>query len=96
MYQHAPRKNVCPCPQLLTSCWCSAPASNCSYKVTPKEAGVYQHAPVTVTYKPADEEDEQTATSAALAFRTFTVGQTLTIKVGGGWLAKLALCCARH
>jgi translocon-associated protein subunit beta len=51
-----------------------------SYKVTPKEAGIYQHAPVTVTYKPADEEEEQTATSAALAFRTFTVGQTLTIK----------------
>jgi len=52
----------------------------CSYKVTPKEAGVYQHTPVTVTYKPADEEEEQTATSSALVFRTYTVGQTLTIK----------------
>ncbi|KAI7843868.1 hypothetical protein COHA_002417 [Chlorella ohadii] len=51
-----------------------------SYKVTPKEAGVYQHTPVTVTYKPADEEEEQTATSSALVFRTYTVGQTLTIK----------------
>ncbi len=41
---------------------------------------MYQHTPVTVTYKPADEEEEQTATSSALVFRTYTVGQTLTIK----------------
>lgn len=66
--------------------------------MTPKEAGIYQHAPVTVTYKPADEEDEQTASSSALAFRTFTVGQTLTIKASAGWLrAPCALllmrCC---
>lgn len=39
------------------------PCPVCSYKVTGKEAGVYQHPAATVTYKPAEEEAEQVRTA---------------------------------
>lgn len=51
-----------------------------SYKVASKESGFYEHPPVFVTYTPGEDEPSQSVSSPILAFRTFTIFESLGAK----------------
>ncbi|PSC69075.1 Translocon-associated subunit beta [Micractinium conductrix] len=51
-----------------------------SYKVASKEKGFHQHPPTFVTYTPGEDEAQQSASSSILAFRTFTIIESIAAK----------------